>query len=436
MKTSHVSLFGAPRGATTGALVACLVLPLLLLACDPAGNHGVTGATVSFSFSDAGATTRHLGRGVYGLAGDSGTADLTSLRYYVASVTLYSALTPSGSGFDIPADAKSLVLYSTSWKPGDPYTEADAIADDSKYVDLLNAAQAGQLAKSAVVDSTAVGTWNWAVVQVTPYVKVTGSVYLGGTTLYTHPATQTTATHGTPFAIAASATALSSATGKGETLFRTSGGGMYYRLEIPLDITQADIDAESEFTLRFAVETEGALQGWKSGASTGTGSFGNQSGSDFFLGWWDGSGYNEQIYAPVLNIVPILTQSSQTVMREHYVIKASALPSPCDISLNLYWLQGDATRSLVGSEVHGMVGNNYTPTGEPYSPPIWGIATPYSYMIDGGTGAMTFYDFQGHAVVANFLRLTNQLDLGGTQPTIGNSAVPATSYSLVTLQPL
>lgn len=427
-----------------------------LTACEDGGKgSSVKGATLQLSFSDTGTAVSGGSGSILSsvsdaVTGDSGAAGLTSLKYYVASIVLYSDLTPTGSGFDIPADAKQWwVSMNDGWAPGE---EFDAAANEDRFVDLLDAVDRERLSQNVNIDAGGIGTWNWIVIQVAPVVKLTGSVDVGGTILYTHPGSDTNATLGTgsQFTMLASASDLTAGPAE-EAVFSdmSLGGGRYFKLDNPLVVTQEDVDLQKTFTLRIVVETEGMLQGWMGGP---TNTFATHSSGGYFLGHdtsADGSGdYSQQIFAPFLNVVPILAPSDATIMREHYVIKYASTNMGYNVSndilLNMYWDAADNTRALLGLELHAVTGDTHTGITGLENIVLYRFATPCTYEIAGGSGAYTVRDFLDDPIIADFLRLVNEGDVGTTMPGLVTgdgvadvpAAVPALSYTLESLTQL
>ena len=298
-----------------------------------------------------------------------GEAAPEHLEYFLTSLALCESLTTSGTAFNNPRGM--VEIYSNRDVDYSTYDFAAARADHTPghYLDLLDAATLGALQQTVMLPPGP-HTFNWALATWNRPIRVQAAVPLAdGTTLYTKDGDQVTDGSGTYTSVAGDITAGPAELG----LVDLQNGGTWFRLQHPVTIP----DSAGTFTLSLVFNPDRLIKASANGAS-------NYPMRDSL---------NRGIYAPILDLTPVLHRAATDVVEETYVLTGAP---QFDIRLQLYSLDGDSTRTIVGAAIKSLY------TGSTTQNVMHPLAV--SFIHTTGDGSLTFSAWDDSPLITGFTR--------------------------------
>jgi hypothetical protein len=397
---------------------------LALSACSSGGTPGSGVASSGSAGADGGAAgdgAVHTASGISGSSlalrvgsvgqgkgpshaytlGQSTTESLTSLKYYVTSVTICEKLeTGGGSGFQNPQNC--LQIYSApsgdyAYEPSGDYTGLAAAArgSDKGFVDLLDPASRATLGSSVVLSSKDAHAYNWGVITWVPVVKVTASVPMSdGSTWYTHDGTSSrTVQNGVPNYVTTSQGTFTSGPAE-EAVVLSANGGTWFRFQHPFNIGAEAVAEGEAFVLDLTLDPDGLVTG---GPIPGSGTL--REGAGDAGGGGGGGGGARELHIPSLDLTPVPHLASTRAVRETYV--ADVAPG-FRLRVELYTLDGDPNRTIYGVDTRTLYTGSSAWVSE---------FAKVSYLEPGDTG-LTFQNWDKSPEISGFQRGTNVGDTG------------------------
>ena len=226
-----------------------------------------------------------------------------------------------------------------------------AAAKFNGWIDFLDKASAATLVKSATYSDQYVGGYETVIVHFYRAFKINAEVPLNnGTTLYTKATEnfQSNNKAGLDVTYANISENLTKAPSE-DAVFFLPNGGKTFHLQSPFQITAADVAAKTSFKMVLAYESTNIIKGHSVPTGPATG--------EFLTGQRDSvNGY--AIEAPFMEFAPVLARSSETIIKESYLLHSKApavkntaafLPqSAYSVRVTLYSAKEDPTNTIRG----------------------------------------------------------------------------------------
>lgn len=186
------------------------------------------------------------------------------------------------------------------------------------------------------------GSYNYVVINWTPWIAATGSVTVNGTTIYTKSCT----VDGTGLCVSGSSMASSPAA---QALTKSANGGTWFKFQNPFVISDSDVSSQTEYaidlvfngTSAVAAVTNATPGSYGSVADTSAGVTGNS------------------IYVPMINLTPLPRKASDTTSKETYNITTA--DAQATYRVELYYQKSDTNKTIYGVNAI-LVLNNSTST--------------------------------------------------------------------------
>jgi hypothetical protein len=282
---------------------------------------------------------------------------LSSLKYLIRDISLCESLDVSGSGYTNPQHC--IVLYNgphdgLAYDPRDNFTPLadEARARTSGYVDLLDERARAALASETPLRAEHAHAYNYGIVTWALPIKLTAEVALrDGRTLFTHDGVTTSQIVGSDMYrdyFTLPTTPLTSGPAE-EAVVLLPNGGNWFKLQTPLQITDADLAAGRSVTLDLVFNPDGIVKGYAGDRASGALREVSDAGVPL-----------RAISVPMLDLAPVPHYADQRVVRESYqgalVVGADAF----DVRIELYGIEGDPTRAVYGVDVKSLVNDATT----------------------------------------------------------------------------
>ncbi len=273
--------------------------------------------------------------------GQSTTDSLTSLKYYITSVSICEELdTGGGSGFQNPKNCLDIYHADRGAFSYDPMLDysglaAAARASDVGFVDLLNPASRATLGASVMLKDADAHTYNWGIITWVPVVKLTASVPMSdGSTWYTHDGTSSrTVQNMVPNYVTTSSAPFTTGPAS-EAVVLSANGGTWFRFQHPFSIAAGDVTSGEAFVLDLTLDPDALVTG---GPVPGSGTL--REGGD------GGGGGARELHIPSLDLTPVPHKGSTRAVRETYLADVG---SAFRLRLELYTLEDDPNHTIYG----------------------------------------------------------------------------------------
>jgi phosphohistidine swiveling domain-containing protein len=155
-------------GAVVGALIGTGVIKGV---SKTSSDNAASGSSLALSFDMAKTTT--LSRRAVGI---SASGSLQTLKMFITNVQLCKSFVQRGSGYS--STSGCLQLYNSPNEPGEKgaYLVADATADQTNYVDMLDSTDRARLSVQGNIDSESIGSYTIMIIRFARPVKFKASV--------------------------------------------------------------------------------------------------------------------------------------------------------------------------------------------------------------------------------------------------------------------
>jgi len=346
-------------------------------------------------------------RGFPGCSGSEfgiGYGTLTSLQYYFTRIQLCEDMTITGSGYSDTKGCVTLFTTGDGLNAYDTYKVADAIADTSSYIDLLDATSRAKM--SATTLELAAGTYKYGIIETRKPVKFAATVDFGGgdtmTTCGSSSGTVSVSESGsdTELCEATSYSGNFTESCTAETItIGTTGGGTFFKFLEPITIESGET-----YALDLAFRPEQSVSANVQNAKMHH----RCCGTDY-------SDAGTKLFTiPLVDVAPILRTTSQKTIRESYTIPVTS----GTLAIDLYFAGaltevGTGNVLAAGARLYVDTGTCVTSAPAAYSPDSISIAD----------NKVTLTDYQGKSMVAGLTRSTS-----ATAASVGTVTVDETSF--------
>jgi hypothetical protein len=336
---------------------------------------GASASTVRVKITQAGeaagmrASWGRVSASTAGVAAGVGEAAPEHLEYFLTSLRLCEGLETNGTAFNNPQGC--VEVYSNQSVDYDSYGYAEARADVTagNYFDLMDPATLTALNQSVPVQA---GSYQWAIATWNKPVRVQATIPLSDAgSLYTQDGDRAA-----PSGYAFTQTAADLTTGpSSRAVVDLNNGGTWFRLQNPVVIP----DSGGSYTLSLAFNPDRLIKASASGASNAS--------------IQDTSAAVRGIYVPLLDLTPVLHQSSDSVRKESYELTG---PSEFSLRLELYSVGSDAARTILGADLKTLYTSSTT----------MNVMHPQkvSFITSAQDGSITLEGWDHSALVQGFTR--------------------------------
>jgi hypothetical protein len=314
------------------------------------------GAHISLNVTAPGTLSRRSYRAELVPGAARGPA-LSSLKYLIRDISLCETVETTGSGYNNPQRCISLYqgpLDGLVYDPRDDFTPlaAEARARTSGYVDLLDPASRAALSVTTALRPEHAHAYSYGIITWALPIKLTAEVSLAdGSTLYTHDGVTTSQLVGSDnyrdyFTVPS--TSLASGPAE-EAVVLLPNGGNWFKLQTPLQISDADLAASRAITLDLVFNPDGIVKGYAGDRATGA-----------LRELGDGGVPLRGISVPMLDLAPVAHYADQRVVRESYQGPLLVGADAFDVRIEVYSVEGDPTRAVYGVDVKSLVNEGTT----------------------------------------------------------------------------
>lgn len=267
------------------------------------------------------------------------TSGLESLKYYIKAISLCEELTISNTAFSNAQ--KCIGIYSADEDPAFAYdssSEWSSMAEaarlhDDRFIDLMDADERARLTNNVTITAENIGSYTWGTITWAPVLKAKANIEVGSDTFRTlDGVVDTTYVTTAPgnFRTAAAAE---------EAVVVLGNGGNWFKAETPLEITQADIDAGTNYAVDLTFNPEGFFRAYSSDVGgCGTCQLRDSVGNQFMI--------------PALALTPVMRRASETTMVETYVASVTGTNANgtdnFDLRIELYYTKEDPEKKIYG----------------------------------------------------------------------------------------
>lgn len=371
-----------------------LALAFLLTAC---GGTGVVRSKITTSVKLASETVENqlyslspvhrLRRNLFD-GGQASAGELESLKYFITNIALCQSMTISGSGF---SNASGCInIYSVN--PGDEYTYhldesweeiADvARADQSNFIDLMDAQARAALTSNVSIDAQHLGSYQWGYINWAPVVKVKASVEGNSQTFRTIDGVTTVG--GLDY-VTTAAQSFTSPGAAEEAVIVLNNGGNWFKAQSALEITQADVDAGTQFAVDLTFNPEGLIKAYTADNSCSVCALKDVDGNQFSV--------------PMLAVIPVLRKATEATKVQTYVASVSGTNSQgtdnFDVRMDIYSAGDDG--SVRGIDIHSLFNEDTATFVYDFS--------KVSYVRDAEDGSLNFLSWNEGPLVTGFEQL-------------------------------
>lgn len=365
-------------------------------------DAALTGGKIEMSVVQVGSLALSTGLNLTPSAfGETPVADLTSMKYYIQAIQLCESVEVQGSGYSQATGC--MVVYQGDTTPDyDTFGYAEAKANTTGYVDLMNPEDVKRLSQSIQLSSSDARKYSYGFVNWYKPVKVTAKVPLNDgadTNLYTKDVEPKEITSGVDNYKSMASNVSNITTGPAEeAIVVLNNGGAWFKFAKPFEITTQDIADKVDFKLKLTFNPDGIITG-----QTGAGNMIRGSAGPFV----DGSQGDYSMIVPMIALTPIVHKGSDKVMREKYMMHYAVGSDAFNVRVELYYLDSDATKAVYGASVAGLL----SPTSTASAPLLHQVFSTEENDTDG----VLLKNYQGHVFFNDFHRLT----------AVGNAPSPA-----------
>jgi len=353
-------------------LILFVSYSLLATACS---DDDSSSASITLSVSSDSITMHKTG---VRAASDITATGLESLQYYIRDIKLCQDLTIDGTGYSNTSGLYS--LFSKTDAPDyNTFGAVDARSTTDGYIDFMDSTSLGSLTNTVNLDATNIGSYNYALTDWLQPIKVKGSIAVDGTTIYTHDGTVALSSS---YYTTTSSTALTTSPSE-LAIAQLNNGGTWFRLLKPLEITQDDIDNNTQFKMLLVFNPDGFLFGWNNNDYTGT----NNKIID---------SNNNGFYIAFLDASPIAYRDGQTVYCESYTYTVVDAGNSLNFNarLEIYYVNEDSDNIYAATIRHLVNSSNTVPA-----------SSLKIFTVEDSSSILTFKASDDTAIVDNFTRL-------------------------------
>lgn len=395
-------------------LLISAVLLAVLGACS--GNGGTeTGTTnspqISASLKLATETNAPMGMARKAV-GQAPAAGLLSMKYYITSITICNSMDTTGTAYSNPDGC--LELYAGNqedsnytYELGDDYAPFGDVArlSNTGFVDLIDDTSRATLNSSRTLTSDDVREYNYGYINWYLPVKLTAEVDMGDGSFFRTDDGTTVTNDADQGPITTAITDFTAVETASEAVVVLNNGGSWFKFQNPFEITQADIDAGTQFALDLTFNPEGLIKAY----TADVGSCGN-------CALVDPTG--NQFLVPMLDLTPVPHKTSETVQKETYVASISTgEANNFDLRIELYSIQDDPEATIYGIDANTLINAETTAAASSF-PKV-------SFIETGDDGNLVLEDYRGSdgQLVTSFQRLTEE---GATASAVIHCGDPST----------
>jgi hypothetical protein len=366
---------------------------------------GASASTVRVQITQAGAAaamSARVGRvsgSIASVASGVGEAAPDHLEYFLTSLRLCENVETNGTAFNNTQGCVEVYDNQSVDYESYGYVEARADVTPGNYFDLMDPATLTALNQSVPVQA---GSYQWALATWNKPVRVQATIPLsGGGSLFSQDGDRVS-----PNGNAFTQTTADLTTGPSAlAITDLNNGGTWFRLQKPVVIP----DSGGSYTLSLAFNPDRLIKASAAGASNAS--------------IQDTSAAVRGIYVPLLDLTPVLHQSSDSVRKESYELTG---PSQFSLRLELYSVGSDTARTILGADLKTL----YTPAT------TLNVMHPQkvSFLSAALDGSTTFEAWDHGALIEGFTRsasggsvtLDCQVAMHGTDACGGASTVTLT----------
>lgn len=315
--------------------------------------------------------------------------ELESVSFRITRIELCGTLETQGTGTQCSGSGAWSIYGEGEGADYDTFLPADAAADTTNYTNFLDADAMSALGNSVTYSDGHVQSYDSVLVYWYRPFKIKASMTMNdGTKLYTKASTdfQSNGKSGLDVTYYTNVTNMTTAPAE-EGVFFLPNGGTYFRLPTKFEITQADVDAKTNFKVVFAFDPEGMVKGTSWGGSLDP--------NGFYTGMSDAAN-GFRITAPFLQIAPVIAREGETIMREVYLLRSA--DSKQDVRLSLYYVKEDSEKSILAVTTT----NLYNAASTSSELQEWGQVNSVEVTADG---KVNFKDWGGHNVIGGLTRM-------------------------------
>ena len=356
--------------------------------------------------------------------GQSEIDAFTSAKFRVSGITLCGEVDESKGD---TCQQRPWEIFGEKDRTTSPYDGfIPSIADTyDGWTDFLDPASTAKLSSNLTYSEQQVGSYNAVVVGFYRAFKIKSSVKMSdGATLYTKAGGtyQSNSKTGLDVTYSNVTTSIATAPAEDATFFLPNGGKTFF-LQTPFQITTEDLNASVGFKMVLAYDPVNSIKGKKIDPTS-------YLAQGFLEGQIDsGSGY--QITAPFMEFSPILARSSETIMRETYLVSIPEVPtmgtdtgSPGSVRLSLYYVKEDAAKAVRGV-TSTLLYNSSSTTSIGFNP-LGSIRK----VIGGADGAIDLMYNSKVAALKGFKRLSSSTESGAITGTFCMGGIEADKCSI------
>lgn len=341
--------------------------------------------------------------------GQASATGLKGLKYYISGISICQGMSlSSGTAY---GDLKNCIAIYTPETNPDPRYAYDSKSDYNTmgntarsntdgFIDLMDATSRAKLNKSTSITKENIGDYNYGIITWYPVVKMTAEIAIGGSPTGYFRTSDGTSSNSNGYLTTFSGD-FSKVETAAEAVVVLGNGGNWFKFQKPLSITQADIDANTEFALDLTFNPDGLVKAYAAGYGDGCGTC---TLKDTVANPVNVNSSAGNLFTPPSQIalIPIAHKSDDSVMKEVYLGSVEGTNSEgsdaFDLRVELYYLKSDAAKSIYGAEVHTLINANTTSFVNNFA--------KISEVSVAADGAVDLKKFDGQTVLTSLTRKT------------------------------
>jgi hypothetical protein len=326
--------------------------------------------------------------------GAASATGLTSLKYHISSISVCESLQPQGSGFNNPAGCLELYrgnesALSTNLDEDWTHLADEARASDDGFVNLVSPNSRSTLTRNTTLEASHVRSYNYGIITWALPVKLTATLDLGnGDFLYTHDGVTTSELIGVDNFqnyFTRSATSLLEGPAE-EAVVLLGNGGNWFKFQQPFEITAEDISEGRSWVLDLVFNPDGIVKAYEPAPSNANLREEDENGTPL-----------RAITVPMIDLVPVPHRAAEPIVRESYLAHVAIEGNAFDVRVELYSLESDPNRSVLGVDVKTLL------TAATTQPPP--EASKISYVDARNDGSLRFGSYNDSTLLDEFARL-------------------------------
>ncbi len=332
--------------------------------------------------------------------GQTTSAGLTSLKYFITSIQICRDVTVQGTGYSNATNCIGLFSNNNLTDNYNNYTITDAMADNENYIDFMTEEGRAKFAQTITYTEDDIGDYNWVIVSFARPIKMTGSFFTPGTTTAAFITKTPQASELVPFVNEGREGELvrfttNPTTGTPtELTYMLNNGGTYFPFLKPFSITQEDVDNKTSLSVEFLFNPNNFATVYQSTCD------GTQYGSSKYnavMYVQDNTGLGDCTFfdLPYAKMGAVPKKSGENIMKEVYNINVAE--GTAKLRVELFYNSADTTKSVVGA--NSDIVFTSASVAEAYSNPL------QTYKITQTNNDVTFYGYNstsGQVDLPNF----------------------------------